>query len=111
LIFNLNFRPYGEGAACAECAVEYLLVPSLKGRAWVCALGLAMVVAGDALRKAAEVTARHNFTHQIMVRRRPEHRVVRHGVYRYVRHPGYLGWLVWSVGTQAGLCHCHIGTI
>lgn len=20
--------------------------------------------------------------------------------FRYIRHPGYLGWLVWSVGTQ-----------
>jgi len=36
-------------------------------------------------RKAAEVTARHNFTHQIMVRRRPEHRVVQHGAGTYTR--------------------------
>jgi len=23
-----------------------------------------------------------------------------HCTYRYVRHPGYLGWLIWAVGTQ-----------
>ena len=68
-------------------------------------LGLAMVVAGDALRKTAEITARHNFTHKIMTRRRAEHVVVRRGVYRHVRHPGYLGWFVWSVGTQVLLCN------
>lgn len=24
---------------------------------------------------------------------------------RYVRHPGYLGWLLWAVGTQVLLCN------
>ena len=24
---------------------------------------------------------------------------------RYVRHPGYLGWLLWVTGTQALLCN------
>ena len=92
-------------AACVECALEYVLVPSLKGHGVVCAVGLAMVVTGDGLRKLAEITARHNFTHQIMLRKRPEHVLVQHGVYRYARHPGYLGWLWWSVGTQVLLCN------
>ncbi len=26
--------------------------------------------------------------------------LVTRGVYAFVRHPGYLGWLLWSVGTQ-----------
>ena len=98
-------------AACVEYALEYALLPSIKGHAPVCAAGLAMVVLGDGLRKVAEITARHNFTHQIMMRKRPEHRVVSHGVYRHARHPGYLGWLWWSVGTQVLLCNpvCCVG--
>lgn len=98
-------------AACVEYALEYALVPSLKGHGVVSAVGLAMVVCGDGLRKVAEVTARHNFTHQIMLRKRPEHRLVQHGVYRFMRHPGYLGWLWWSVGTQVLLCNpaCAVG--
>ena len=97
--------------ACAEYWVERAFAPGLKGNRAVRLTGLGMVLAGDGLRKAAEITARHNFTHHIMVRRRPEHRLVKHGVYKYVRHPGYLGWLVWAVGTQVLLCNpvCLVG--
>lgn len=93
-------------AGCAEYALELALGFDASRRLEsVRLLGLAMVVAGDALRKTAEITARHNFTHKIMTRRRAEHVVVRRGVYRHVRHPGYLGWFVWSVGTQVLLCN------
>lgn len=103
-------RPYcvAMGAACAEYAAELALVPGLKRDprlAPVRLAGLVAVVLGDGLRKAAEITARHNFTHHIQTARRPEHRVVSHGVYRFARHPGYLGWFAWSVGTQALLCN------
>ena len=93
-------------AGCAEYALELALGFDASRRLEsVRLLGLAMVIAGDALRKTAEITARHNFTHKIMTRRRAEHVVVRRGVYRHVRHPGYLGWFVWSVGTQVLLCN------
>mmetsp|Transcript_24745 Transcript_24745/g.39763 ORF Transcript_24745/g.39763 Transcript_24745/m.39763 type:complete len:196 (+) Transcript_24745:176-763(+) len=92
-------------AACVEYVLERALLPTLKGHTWVCVAGLVMAVLGDGLRKTAQITAAHNFTHQIVMRRRQEHRVVRCGVYRYARHPGYLGWLCWSVGTQVLLCN------
>ena len=95
-------------AGCVEYAVELALFPGFKrgdvgALRWIARIGLAMVVWGDALRKAAQITARHNFTHQIQFSRRPTHRVVSHGVYAWCRHPGYLGWLTWSVGTQVML--------
>jgi hypothetical protein len=63
-------------------------------------LGLALMVVGEVMRKAAIVTARHNFTHMVQLTRRARHVLVTHGIYRHIRHPGYLGWLLWAVGTQ-----------
>ena len=63
-------------------------------------LGLVLVLAGEAMRKAAIVTAGHNFTHIVQVTRRARHALVTRGIYKHVRHPGYLGWLFWAVGTQ-----------
>ena len=64
------------------------------------ALGLLLIVSGELLRKCGMVTAGANFTHTIALRQRREHVLVEHGVYRFVRHPGYLGWYLWAVGTQ-----------
>lgn len=53
----------------------------------------------------AQVTAAHNFTHLVQTQRRPQHTLVTRGVYRWVRHPGYSGWMAWAVGTQLLLCN------
>lgn len=52
-----------------------------------------------------QLTAAHNFTHIIQTTRRPQHGLVTRGVYGWVRHPGYAGWMVWAVGTQLLLCN------
>ena len=94
--------------AVLEYALELVLAPELKrgdaARAIKIA-GLACAVLGDGLRKAAQVTAGASFTHLIQTTKRPEHKLITHGVYRHIRHPGYLGWFVWCVGTQALLCN------
>ncbi|KAK9810375.1 hypothetical protein WJX72_009708 [[Myrmecia] bisecta] len=87
--------------ACAEYFLERQLVPQLKQTLpWISTVGLAMVILGEAVRKAAMVTAGHNFTHTVQFQRREEHALVTHGIYRVIRHPGYAGWLLWAVGTQ-----------
>eukprot|EP00897_Mesotaenium_endlicherianum_P006170 jgi/Mesen1/5581/ME000281S04636 len=91
--------------ACMEFLVESFLVPSLKTLRTIQMLGLALVILGEAIRKAAYVTARHNFTHDIKHERRPNHQLVTRGIYRYVRHPGYMGWFIWAVATQIMLCN------
>lgn len=156
-------RPYAVAMACglAEHWLGRQLAPALKARLAdrLSLAGLALVVAGEALRKAAmvresgrqridlrpvclasflapvsptpsppltfhphlpgqhvrptthtttlwrrdrstQLTARGAFTHNIQTQRRPGHRLVTRGVYRVARHPGYLGWLLWAVGTQ-----------
>ena len=82
--------------------------PALEHVQW---LGLVLVVVGEALRKASILTARCNFTHVVQLTRRPGHTLVTHGVYAFVRHPGYLGWFVWAVSTQVLLLNpvCALG--
>ena len=88
---------------CIEYAIECLVIPALKfDHPWIfiSRIGLGMVVCGEALRKTAQITAKHNFTHQIQTSKRPTHNLITHGVYAWCRHPGYLGSFVWLIGTQ-----------
>lgn len=89
--------------------VEYLIearfFPRVKDHRWISYAGLAMVVAGEIVRKIAIVTAGAAFTHAIRTDRDERHKLVTHGVYSFMRHPGYLGFLVWSIGTQIMLCN------
>lgn len=88
--------------ALAEHAAERTLVPAYKAQVLAATFGpgLAVTAVGEALRIAAWATARGCFTHRIQHKRRPGHVLITHGVYAWVRHPGYLGWGVWAVGTQ-----------
>jgi len=64
---------------------------------WV---GFGLSFSGWAMRTAALFTAQSNFTHLVMPAKRASHELVQEGVYRLCRHPGYLGWFMWSVSTQ-----------
>lgn len=52
------------------------------------------------LRKAAIWTARDNFTHLVQQEKMETHALVTHGVYSWFRHPSYVGWFYWCIGTQ-----------
>ncbi|MEW5297433.1 MAG: hypothetical protein WDW36_000641 [Sanguina aurantia] len=86
--------------ALTEFALEALFVPAWKAQWQISAAGMVLVLLGEALRKVAMLTARGNFTHKIRRRQDSRHNLVTHGVYRYIRHPGYLGWYWWALGTQ-----------
>ncbi|KAJ0038465.1 hypothetical protein Pint_23228 [Pistacia integerrima] len=71
-----------------------MLFSLLKEYLWISNVGLVMVIiAGQA------------FTHLIKIHCEEHHKLVTHGVYSCVRHPGYCGFLIWSVGTQIKLCN------
>lgn len=72
-----------------EHAVESQYAPWLKQQALVSYTGLTMVVVGEALRKLAVVTANKNFTHDIKVDKRQDHKLVTHGIYRYSLSPSF----------------------
>lgn len=69
-------------------------------RATIFCLGAVLSLSGWALRTLALFTAKSNFTHLVANRKDPNHMLVTNGVYRFCRHPGYVGWFVWSVSTQ-----------
>ncbi|EXB96395.1 Protein-S-isoprenylcysteine O-methyltransferase B [Morus notabilis] len=89
--------------------VEYLtevrLFPQLKEHWWISYFGLVMVVVGEIVRKMAIITAGTAFNHMIRTRPDEHHKLVTHGIYRYIRHPGYSGFFICSVGSQIMLCN------
>uniref|UniRef100_A0A8B9T0J7 Protein-S-isoprenylcysteine O-methyltransferase n=1 Tax=Anas platyrhynchos TaxID=8839 RepID=A0A8B9T0J7_ANAPL len=82
-----------------EFTLEKLLVPEMKQITWLSTVGLLMVIFGDCLRKAAMLT------------KSDTHTLVTSGVYGWFRHPSYVGWFYWSIGTQVLLCNpiCVVG--
>ncbi|CAL5223541.1 g6073 [Coccomyxa viridis] len=94
-------RPYCIAMICAigEYTIEVRALPGMKLQE-ISYAGLVLILAGEAIRKTAMVTARHNFTHIIQRERRDTHTLITNGIYRHIRHPGYLGFLLWCVGTQ-----------
>ena len=67
-----------------------------------------MMVVGQALRTTAMVQAGQNFNHTVQVRKKEEHELVVDGVYAWLRHPSYVGFFWWGLGTQVvmgnGVC-------
>lgn len=102
--FLLNHsRAYG--IATLACWAEFWLEWWLLPRSWTQPNALSVVGAVAMLvalyvRALAMRTAGQNFSHLIEESKRPEHDLVQHGVYRYLRHPAYFGFFWFSVSTQ-----------
>lgn len=62
-------------------------------------LGLALFVVGLTIALVAVFTLRRSYSSSLVIRE--SHRLVTHGIYRYVRHPVYLGVLVAIMGAPA----------
>ena len=92
------------GAAFVEAIVSFTFLPWMKVKP-VYFAGLACIIGGEMLRKTSMYQASVSFTHEVQFIRRPEHVLVTTGVYALVRHPSYVGWFWWSIGTQVMLCN------
>ena len=68
---------------------------------WLLALGLVLVVLGIGLRLVCRHTLGRYYLPQLKIQ--PGHRLVTTGPYHYLRHPMYLGSLVWSIGLTLAL--------
>lgn len=66
---------------------------------------------GDLLRKVAMVHAGYSFNHIVQSTKRKDHVLITEGIYGWCRHPSYVGWFYWSVGTQFVLCNPVCGLI
>ena len=92
-------------ASWIEYSVELYLFPSLKSCWFIAVVGILLSVSGEALRKFAMFTAGSNFTHNVQFYKRHHHTLVTTGIYKFFRHPSYVGWFYWSMGTQLVLCN------
>lgn len=83
----------------AEFIIRFLLYPS-KSSVYVSVIGLMFVSVGQFFRSLAMITCAESFNHYIQCSKKQSHKLVTHGVYRYFRHPSYVGFYYWSVGSQ-----------
>ena len=72
----------------------------LKQIHWISSFGLIFVILGELVRKYSMFTASTNFNHYVQYTKQEGHELVTHGIYSLCRHPSYVGWFYWSVGTQ-----------
>ncbi|CAL7942477.1 unnamed protein product [Xylocopa violacea] len=101
--FILNHSVAYGVAACSswiEFMVERHYFPMMKEPSLLSYFGLTLCICGELLRKLAMFTAKHNFNHIVQSEKMDNHELITHGVYNICRHPGYVGWFYWSVGTQ-----------
>ncbi|CAH4028157.1 unnamed protein product [Pieris brassicae] len=87
-------------ASWIEMSVECYFFPGLKSAQWLTTLGVAMCISGEVWRKMAMFTAKTNFNHHVQTVKKADHQLVTSGVYAFCRHPSYMGWFYWSLGTQ-----------
>lgn len=112
--FLLNHsKEYGIAAmsSITEFTIEAYFWPNIKQIWFITVLGLILCIFGESLRKLAMITAGNNFNHIIQSNREEGHTLVTHGLYAICRHPSYVGWFYWSIGTQLILLNpiCTIG--
>jgi protein-S-isoprenylcysteine O-methyltransferase len=92
-----------------EYWLEYWLVGAWwqDGKSWgaLNTLGFFLCLLGLCARALGMATAATNFSHKIEQNKRPEHRLVTHGIYAHLRHPAYFGFFWWSVGSQVLLAN------
>lgn len=86
--------------ALVEFAVTAAVWPQYKAPGWTTVLGLALLVFGQVMRSGAMIHAAGNFSHIIADKKRTDHQLVTTGMYSWTRHPSYVGFFYWALGTQ-----------
>lgn len=92
------------GISWVEFCIEAYFFPQIKSFP-ILWLGTIGCIIGEICRKLAMVHAGLGFTHRLAMTKRVDHRLVKDGIYAYMRHPGYFGWFLWAVSTQIILCN------
>lgn len=100
------------GSLC-EFAIEWYFFPEYKQPNFISVIGAIIVIGGEFLRKLAMITAATNFNHYVQYTKAEGHQLVTDGIYSWFRHPSYVGWFYWSLGTQLMICNpiCLVGYV
>jgi protein-S-isoprenylcysteine O-methyltransferase len=76
-------------------------VLSVSGLVWMCRIvGILLVFVSQTIRSLAMSTCGESFNHLIQTSKKENHVLITRGIYRYLRHPSYVGFYYWSIGTQ-----------
>jgi protein-S-isoprenylcysteine O-methyltransferase len=62
--------------------------------------GMVMVITSQIVRSCAMMQCGESFNHYIQTSRKDNHVLVTGGIYKWFRHPSYMGFYYWSIGTQ-----------
>ncbi|EWC47065.1 hypothetical protein DRE_03827 [Drechslerella stenobrocha 248] len=98
--------------AATEYLLEFWLVPPFSAPSTpVFLVGLVLIIAGQTLRSLAMIHAAASFNHHVAYRKEVDHKLITTGVYAWFRHPSYLGFWAWGLGTQVlmGNPVCFVG--
>lgn len=81
--------------------LEYhFLPPTLPRSGWMQGLGTAILLLGFSIRVWTRLTLKGDYQGNLQVQ--PDQQLVTHGPYHWVRHPGYLGFIVSAAGLGIG---------
>ena len=113
-LLSQNGRAYNTAhtVAFAECLLSFAIFPTWQKRLsnpYTVALGLCMMILGQAIRSAAMAHAGTNFNHTVQTKRNEGHVLVTSGIYAWFRHPSYFGFFWWGIGTQVVLGNIFCG--
>lgn len=89
--------------ALIEFVLTAYFYPASKSVSIFTFAGLALIAIGQLLRSMAMIHAHNNFSHIVADKKRTDHELVTTGVYAWTRHPSYVGFFYWAVGTQVML--------
>jgi len=87
----------------AEYFIEVYYFKEYKCLSYLSMFGILLSIIGELFRKCAMLTAGGNFNHIIQSSKNPDHKLITHGIYSWFRHPAYVGWFYWAIGTQLTL--------
>lgn len=84
--------------AATEFWVKFAFYPSSS--LLLSRIGLGIVLVSQVIRSLAMCTCGESFNHYIQTEKKENHVLITRGVYKYLRHPSYVGFYYWSIGSQ-----------
>ena len=85
---------------CVEFGIRFAFLPHWNLPLPVVLTGLVMTGVAQTIRAAAMITAGQSFNHVIQTYKKQNHVLIQRGIYSVFRHPSYVGFYYWSIGTQ-----------
>jgi protein-S-isoprenylcysteine O-methyltransferase len=94
-----------------EFWLRFWLAPTWNVGSSTATFGMALAIASQTTRTLAMTTAGESFNHYIQTTRKDKHVLVTHSIYKYLRHPSYVGFFFWSIGLQLVLGNCLLALV